>query len=125
MNDKFNAKVLKKIAEIEAEMQQAGAWSDKPFNKKLLKDMGPFGGRTMPFENWLQFVLIPRTHEIIKNKEIFPQNSQVGTYAIKEFDGRNEYSKLISLLCEFDKLFPDHTQSILKKFLMVFLGIKK
>ena len=31
--------------------------------------------------------------------------SMVGTQAIREFDGQDEYAELISRLCEFDRLF--------------------
>jgi len=104
-NRKFYEKVSTSVDEIEAEMKRVGAWTDKVLDPQLLENMGPFGGRTMPLEYWLQFVFIPRVREIIKNKEAFPEKSQVGVYAAREFDGRGEYAPLVQLLCEFDKLF--------------------
>ena len=65
-----------------------------------------FAMDTMAFPEWLQFVFLPRVRECLETGQ-FPQSSQVGVQAIREFDGWHEASDLVSLLCEFDALFTE------------------
>jgi uncharacterized protein YqcC (DUF446 family) len=97
--------VARKIGEIEAELKRLGRWQDTPLPEAAYKDMGPFGMNTMAYEQWIQFVLIPRVREILVSKGEFPRKSQVGVLAVRDFDGDLEADKLVTLLCEFDELF--------------------
>ena len=66
--------------------------------------MGAFGSNTMTFEQWLQFILIPRIQQIIKDHDEFPSGSMLGTYAIRVFDGDYETAQLQELLYDIDQL---------------------
>jgi hypothetical protein len=66
--------------------------------------MGAFGSNTMTYEQWIQFVLIPRIHEIISAGERFPESSNLSTYAVRAFDGDTEVNQLSDLLYELDHL---------------------
>ena len=80
----------KKSNEIEGELKRLNRWDDKPLPADKFKDMGAFGSNTMTFVQWLQFVLILRIRQIVSQGGDFPNNSMVGTYAIREFDGDHE-----------------------------------
>jgi hypothetical protein len=67
---------------------------------------------TMTFTQWLQFIFIPRVHQILDENGVFPTSSMVGTQALREFDGDERASKLVNLLIEFDQLFSGHKGSI-------------
>ena len=58
----------------------------------------------MTFEQWIQFVLIPRIHAIVADQDDFPDGSMLGPYAIRVFDGDLEASKLHDLLYELDEI---------------------
>jgi uncharacterized protein YqcC (DUF446 family) len=60
---------------------------------------------TMAFSQWLQFIFVPRVREIIESRGQFPTRSMVGAQAVREFDSDPEASRLVDLLCEFDRLF--------------------
>ncbi len=94
-----------KIDEIEAELKHLGRWSEQPPPPQAFENMGPFGMRTMAFEQWLQFVLIPRVREIIATRGQFPSSSSVSAYAVREWDGVPDVDRLLTLLSEFDALF--------------------
>jgi uncharacterized protein YqcC (DUF446 family) len=64
-----------------------------------------FAADTMIFALSLQFVLIPRVHQILEQQETFPAASMVGVKAIREFDGYENAARLGSLLGKFDRLF--------------------
>ena len=60
---------------------------------------------TMAFNQWLQFVFIPRVKSMIETGEKLPSDSYIGAQAVREFDGDDNAQGLITLLSEFDALF--------------------
>ena len=60
-----------------------------------------FGADTMTFTEWLQFVFLPAIRDAIQTGG-FPQHSQVGAHAVREFDGWTEAGPLLTLLSDFD-----------------------
>ena len=97
--------VKKSIDEIEAEMKRIGYWSADPLPEEAYDFREAFAMDTMAFSQWLQFILIPRVHQIIAEGGEFPANSMVGAQAMREFDGDADAAHLVSLLGEFDRLF--------------------
>jgi uncharacterized protein YqcC (DUF446 family) len=91
-----------KINAIEAEMKRIGMWSVAPPPPEAFEFRAAFAMDTMPFVHWLQFIFIPRVREIMAAEGDFPTSSQVGAQAVREFDGINEASGLVSLLSDFD-----------------------
>jgi uncharacterized protein YqcC (DUF446 family) len=93
------------ISEIELEMKRIGDWRAEPLPEKAFQFHQAFAMDTMTFTQWLQFVFIPRIHQILDGNGVFPTSSMVATQAIREFDGDERASKLVNLLIEFDQLF--------------------
>ena len=96
--------VLSKLEQIESEMLRIGMWQDKPLDPEQYDFRAAFAGDTMTFSQWLQFIFIPNVRSAAASGK-FPASSQVGVQAVRELDGVNEASGLISLLVEFDALF--------------------
>jgi len=88
---------------IESELKRLNRWS-APLPGEAFNNMGAFGSNTMAFEQWIQFILIPRLREIIKSQEAFPSGSSLGTYAMRVFDGDPQTQQLHSLLYQLDNL---------------------
>ena len=93
------------IDEIEAEIKRIGYWSAEPLPEAAYQFKAAFAMDTMAFVQWLQFIFITRVRDIIAKREAFPSQSMVGVQAMREFDGDEKASKLVSLLCRFDELF--------------------
>lgn len=89
---------------LEAELKRLNRWCGTPLPPEKFEDMGAFGRNTMPFEQWLQFVLIPRIREIVSTAGEFPQTSNVAAYAVRNFDGDPATGHLEDLLYELDQL---------------------
>lgn len=104
-------KVSNKASEIEAELKRLNRWCAEPLQPEKFKDMGAFGSNTMTFEQWLQFILIPRIQAIVDEKGEFPSNSMLAPYAIRVFDGDPEAGKLHDLLYELDNLINEKNKS--------------
>ncbi|MDP3231662.1 MAG: YqcC family protein [Myxococcales bacterium] len=72
---------------VEAELRHLGRWAASRPHPEDFVDIGPFGMRTLTPEQWLQFVLIPRVHDVVNGKGEFPAESSVSTWAARNFDG--------------------------------------
>lgn len=97
--------VAERIDAIEAEMKRIGLWHEEGLEPSRLEFTQAFGADTMAFQQWLQFVFIPRVREIVAERGSFPSRSQVGVQAIREFDGYDEAADLVGLLSDFDSQF--------------------
>ena len=103
-------------------------WQNEPLPKSAYDIHEAFGADTMSLAQWLQFVFIPRVQGLLPTNGPWPRGSQVGTYAAQQFlffrpteevgvyetQGTPDYkeSRLVSLLQEFDELFPpDNSRS--------------
>jgi uncharacterized protein YqcC (DUF446 family) len=87
---------------IEQELRHRGAWKDEPPPEAAFQSTRAFYGDTMSFYQWLQFVLLPRIRQVVAERGSFPPQSRVGAYAVRELDGCNDASELITLLSSFD-----------------------
>jgi len=96
--------LAKKVREIECELQLLNRWQGHPLTQDKFENMGAFGSNTMTFEQWIQFILIPRIDSIIKNKDKLPAESMLSTYAVRAFDGDPQATRLIELLCDVDNI---------------------
>lgn len=97
--------VQTKLEEIVVEMKLIGYWQDAPLSPEKYDFRSAFAMDTMAFSQWLQFIFVPRVEQILDDQGTFPSRSQVGTQAIREWDGIPETAHLVELLCAFDALF--------------------
>jgi uncharacterized protein YqcC (DUF446 family) len=88
---------------IEAELRRIGRWQAEPPAPEAFESRQAFFGDTMALEQWLQFVLLPRVRDIVARGGAFPAQSQVGAYALRNFDGDAEAQGLVQILLEFDR----------------------
>jgi len=97
--------VAAKLDEIEEEMKRIGLWQEKPLAPEQYNFTSAFAMDTMSFDQWLQFIFVPRVRGIISAGGRFPASSSVGAQAVREFDTHPNAQRLITLLSEFDMLF--------------------
>jgi uncharacterized protein YqcC (DUF446 family) len=102
MSDKYE-RAAAKLAEIEAEMRATGAWQAEELPRPAYFFERAFAADTMTTEQWLQFIFVPRVREALETKSL-PPRSQVGTYAVRCFDGEDRLQRLVGLLCELDHI---------------------
>jgi len=98
------ALIAAKALEIEEELRWLNRWQADSLPADKYENMGAFGSNTMAFEQWLQFVLIPRIQQIVKDRDKFPSGSMLATYAVRAFDGDQESTHLQKLLSDIDQL---------------------
>ncbi|MEX2213603.1 MAG: YqcC family protein [Phycisphaeraceae bacterium] len=98
----FHDEAQRRIDGIEAEMRNLGCWTDEPAPPEKLDFSDAFAMDRMAFTQWLNWIFVPRVREIIAQRGQFPSRSMVAAQAVREFDGWNESSQLLTLLAAFD-----------------------
>ena len=89
------------LQRIDAEFRRLGLLSGPLGPPQTVRSA--FGLSEMPFEDWLMKVFLPRAYEASASGA-WPSSSQVGTMALRNFDGQEAYAPLITLLCDFDQM---------------------
>lgn len=90
---------------IERELQVQGWWTEVAPSPQALASTVPFAVDSMSFEQWLQWIFVPRMRHIIEHGHPLPNASGILVMAETEFASRpHESRELRRLLAAFDRL---------------------
>jgi uncharacterized protein YqcC (DUF446 family) len=90
---------------IEQALRQAGWWSTQPPSPEALASVEPFCIDTLDFEQWLQWIFLPRMKLIIENGLALPATSGVLAMAEMVYVNRpGQGQALMASLRQFDVL---------------------
>ena len=89
---------------LERTMRERHAWTEPPPDLKPFRS--PFAMDSMPFEHWLQLVLVPRLREVAAGGAPLPPRSGLAAHAVQAFDGRDDMLPLIDALRAIDAACP-------------------
>lgn len=93
---------------IERELRVQGWWSDTAPSAEALASVEPFAVDTLDFEQWLQWIFIPRMKAILENDLPLPNASGILAMAEMVYAQRpGQGVKLQQLLAKFDQLISD------------------
>jgi uncharacterized protein YqcC (DUF446 family) len=90
---------------IEGELRQQGWWGAVPPTPEALASEQPFAVDSMSFEQWLQWLFLPRMQQLLECGGPLP--SACGIQAMAEMvlqDRARQARVLLELLGEFDRL---------------------
>lgn len=89
----------KHLDKLAHELQCANLWDNHPPHPDKLNSSEPFCVDTLQFEQWLQWVFIPKLHELIAMPEFsgLPNKSDIHTMADYVF---TEYPQNTDNVCE-------------------------
>ena len=86
-------------------MRRIGLWQDIPPSAEALASTQPFCFDSMEFHQWLQWVLIPKTADLIEKDLPLPTVSDIATLAEHRFEKiPHQTERLVWLLREYDRL---------------------
>lgn len=106
MDARFS-KIAEQLLLIERELRVQGWWDDESPSAEALSSIEPFSVDTLDFEQWLQWIFLPRMKAILEQDLPLPNASGIQEMAEMVFAARNVQGKdrqLQVLLKEFDKL---------------------
>lgn len=90
---------------IEHELRRQGWWSEAAPDPEALASTVPFAVDSMNFDQWLQWIFLPRMTEILEKGLALPNASGILVMAETVYGDRPEQSReLRRLLADFDRL---------------------
>ncbi|WP_456413247.1 YqcC family protein [Thiolapillus sp.] len=86
------------LQRLEKELRLQGWWSDAAPSADALKSTAPFCHDSMTFEQWLQWIFLPKLWEIIHENAPLPENCAIAPMA--EIAWRNQSAGTVTTLIE-------------------------
>jgi len=91
------------ILEIEAEMRRLQLWQAERPPEEDLSSLVPFCHDTLAFEQWLQWVFLPKMKTVLETEEDFPASSDITPLAEYSFQRLpQDTDRLLGLIRDFD-----------------------
>jgi uncharacterized protein YqcC (DUF446 family) len=103
--DERASQVADQLLLIERELRQLGWWQSEAPSAEALASQTPFCVDTLAFEQWLQWILLPRMKVLLESDAPLPAVS--GIKAMAEMAYREQPVKvrgLLDVLGEFDRV---------------------
>lgn len=92
------------LLEIRAEMEAQKLWQSSAPAAEALASTQPFCVDTLTFTEWLQWLLIPRLEEMIRQSVPLPRNCQIHPMAEEVFKQLNaDTDQLLALIGQLDR----------------------
>ena len=98
-------RIIDILLELEAEMRELDWWEEAKPPAKALASQQPFCMDQLAFEQWLQWIFLPRMIDIIETGQPLPTQSGIFVYAeecMRHHGSRSAH--LLALLKRFDEL---------------------
>ncbi|PFG08130.1 MULTISPECIES: YqcC family protein [unclassified Marinobacter] len=97
--------VADRLLAIEIKLRQMNCWQNEPLAAGKYLSCEPFCLDTMSFEQWLQFVLLPRLKQLVEDDQPLPTVSGVAPMAEEHYrSGSDPGQALIRELAALDEL---------------------
>ncbi len=107
MNNSIESSLRLLLAELETAMKERGLWSEQVPNHEALSSTQPFCLDTLAFEQWLQFIFIPRFNWLLSESMDLPASCCVWPMATEAFKDQSVQGILL-LIKKIDGLFGDN-----------------
>ncbi len=104
MDERF-PKIADQLLLIERELRALGWWKEVPPSDEDLSSREPFCVDTLDFDQWLQWIFLPRMKVILEQNLALPNASGILEMAQMVYASRAEETRnLQALLAQFDQL---------------------
>ena len=93
------------LLELEATLRSGGMWDRQQPPESALASTQPFSIDTLRFEQWLQWIFLPRMKHILEQRRPLPGKSAIFTYAQESLLKNDPPTRnLLELVKRFDDL---------------------
>ncbi|MFC6634887.1 YqcC family protein [Microbulbifer taiwanensis] len=98
------SEVAGQLLQLEAEMRRLDLWQSEAPAPEALASTEPFCVDTLTLPQWLQFVFLPRMHQLIERELPLPQQCGIAPIAEEFFrGGATQAGELLKVLTEIDE----------------------
>jgi uncharacterized protein YqcC (DUF446 family) len=106
--DKRFPQIAEQLLLIERELRVLGMWKAVPPSDDDLSSREPFCVDTLDFDQWLQWIFLPRMKTILEQDLALPNASGILEMAEMVYASQlGETRTLLSLLAQFDRLITE------------------
>ncbi|TMO53260.1 YqcC family protein [Pseudoalteromonas phenolica] len=91
------------LKELEAVLRIAKLWQSESIEAEKLNSSAPFCCDVMTFEQWLQFLFIPKMSLMIEQGMALPANMSIAPMAEMSLATHPQYPQILSLLTKLDE----------------------
>ncbi|MGS0681182.1 YqcC family protein [Shewanella sp. 125m-7] len=100
----ITVKTREKLIALEAELAKQGLLVVNPPSEEAMASTTPFACDVMAFEQWLQFIFIPKMHYLLEHNIPLPTAIAIAPMAEHVWASQPDYQYLIRILAELDAL---------------------
>ncbi|MEZ9199066.1 YqcC family protein [Shewanella sp. 10N.286.54.B9] len=100
----ITVKTRELLVALEAELAAQNLLSIESPTKEALTSSAPFSCDVMPFEQWLQFIFLPKMHTILDSNLSLPNAISIAPMAQHVWQGETKYQTLVGLIQAIDSL---------------------
>lgn len=96
------------LKDLEIELRSQGRWESRSPAEEALQSTQPFAVDTLSFDQWLQWMLLPRLHELLLTQMPLPGSCAIAPMA-EEVYGRGEPGgeRLVLIIADIDLLMTE------------------
>lgn len=95
------------LIDLEYELRRAHLWAAYTPTDAVLNSVEPFGIDTMTFQEWLQFVFLPRMHLLLEQELPLPEACNIAAMAETVWAGTPAAKPVIVVLRALDNSIND------------------
>ncbi|MRX27587.1 YqcC family protein [Kangiella sp. HZ709] len=89
---------------IESALKESELWSIQAPSQEAMESTMPFAVDAMPFEQWLQFIFLPRMRQSLANGQLPPGPAQIFPIAEEVYKNNSSAKALLDALRKFDEI---------------------
>jgi uncharacterized protein YqcC (DUF446 family) len=93
------------IVKLEQSLRETNLWSSNSPPVEAFQSKLPFALDTMCFEQWLQFIFIPKIINLVNTRNPLPDNLKLMPMAERSFRAKDEHSELMKVINQIDLIF--------------------
>ena len=90
---------------LETELHSQGRWDSEPPAASALESTQPFAFDTLSFDQWLQWILLPRLNELMLLQMPLPSSSAIAPMAEQAYaQGGTGGARIVLIIADIDLL---------------------
>ena len=95
------------IIKLEHCLREAKLWSKIAPSPESLQSKLPFAVDVMSFEQWLQFIFIPKMSQLVSDHSALPHSLKLLPMAEQSFGLSNRHTGVLEVINQIDLIFAD------------------
>ena len=101
------------LQSLEVELRAQGRWDHEAPDQSALRSTQPFAVDTLNFDQWLQWILLPRLQELLLLQLPLPDNCAIRPMAEEVYgQGDPGGARIVLIVAEIDALLSDSDQEL-------------